>query len=150
LHLCGAAAWTGGLVSLGLLLRTVRSYRAVAGISLLQLDAVRRFSSLGMVSVTVLIVSGIVNSWILVGSFRGLMATDYGWILMFKVLVVAIMIAFAAVNRFSLTPRLGLPAQGNALRSLMRNTVAEITLAFLVFAVVGLLGTLHPAAHLVN
>jgi len=32
----------------------------------------------------------------------------------------------------------------------MRNTVAEIALALLVFAVVGLLGTMHPAAHLMN
>jgi putative copper resistance protein D len=69
---------------------------------------------------------------------------------MFKVAIVAIMIMFATVNRFLLTPRLGLQADDSALRSLMRNTVAEIALAFLVFAVVGLLGTLHPAAHLVS
>ena len=150
LHLCGAAAWTGGLVALALLLKVVRSYRAMAGVSLLQLDAVRRFSSLGMISVTILVISGLVNSWILVGSLRGLMATDYGWILMFKVAIVVIMIMFAAVNRFLLTPRLGLQADDHALRSLTRNTVAEIALAFLVFAVVGLLGTLHPAAHLMS
>jgi putative copper resistance protein D len=150
LHLCGAAAWTGGLVSLALLLKVVRSYRATAGISLIQLDAVRRFSSLGMASVAILISSGLVNSWILVGSWRGLMATDYGWILMFKLVIVAIMIMFAAVNRLLLMPRLVLPAHDNALRALARNTVAEIALAFLIFAVVGLLGTMHPAAHLVN
>src|SRR5262249_19057139 len=77
LHLCGAAAWTGGLVSLAVLLRVVRSYRATAGISLMQLDAIRRFSFLGMASVAILIISRLVNSWILVGSWRGLMATDY-------------------------------------------------------------------------
>jgi putative copper resistance protein D len=150
LHLCGAAAWTGGLVSLALLLRVVRSSRATAGISLMQLDAVRRFSSLGMASVAILIISGLVNSWILVGSWRGLIATDYGWILMLKVAIFAIMIMFAAVNRLLLVPRLVLPAHDDALGGLMRNTVAEIALAFLVFAVVGLLGTMHPAAHLVN
>ena len=150
LHLCGAAAWTGGLVSLALLLRVVRSYRATVGISLMQLDAVRRFSFLGMASVAILIMSGLVNSWILVGSWRGLIATDYGWILMFKVAIVAIMIMFAAVNRLLLVPRLVLPAHDSALGGLMRNTVAEIALALLVFAVVGLLGTMHPAAHLMN
>jgi putative copper resistance protein D len=150
LHLCGAAAWTGGLVSLAILLKVVRSFRAEAAISLMQLDAVRRFSFLGMVSVTILVISGLVNSWILVGSWRGLMATDYGWILMFKLAIVVIMIMFAAINRFSLMPRLGLPAHDDVTRSLTRNTVAEIVLSFLVFAVVGLLGTLHPAAHLVN
>jgi putative copper resistance protein D len=150
LHLCGAAAWTGGLVSLVLLLKLVRSYRDLAGISLSQLDAVARFSLLGMVSVATLVFSGLVNSWILVGSLRGLTATDYGRMLMFKAAVVAIMIALAAVNRFLLMPRLGLSAHDKALAGLMRNTAAEIALAFLVFAVVGLLGTLHPAAHLVN
>jgi putative copper resistance protein D len=150
LHLCAAAAWTGGLVSLALLLRVVRSHQATAGISSMRLDAVGRFSSLGMASVAILIMSGLVNSWILVGSWRGLMATDYGWILMFKVAIVAIMITFAAVNRLLLVPRLVLAAHDNALGGLMRNTVAEIALALLVFAVVGLLGTMHPAAHLVN
>jgi putative copper resistance protein D len=69
---------------------------------------------------------------------------------MFKVAIVAIMIMFAAVNRLLLVPRLVQPAHDSALGGLMRNTVAEIVLAFLVFAVVGLLGTMHPAAHLVN
>jgi len=33
---------------------------------------------------------------------------------------------------------------------LTRNSVAEIVLGLLIFVIVGLLGTLHPAAHLVN
>jgi putative copper resistance protein D len=41
-------------------------------------------------------------------------------------------------------------SEGNALGPLMRNTVAEIVLAMFVFAIVGLLGTLHPAVHIVT
>jgi putative copper resistance protein D len=147
LHLCAAAAWTGGLVSLVLLLRTV-SRNATAGS--LELDAVRRFSALGMVSVATLIATGVVNAWILVGSFRALIVTDYGWVLMTKLAIFVVMIAFATVNRFWLTPQLVPPASTEALRRLTRNTKAEIVLAFIVFAVVGVLGTLHPAAHLVK
>jgi putative copper resistance protein D len=148
LHLYAAAAWTGGLVSLVLLLTAVNRDRA--GTASIELDAVRRFSALGMVSVATLIVSGVVNAWILVGSFRGLFLTDYGWILMAKLAAFAVMIAFATVNRFWLTPELAKPARANARRSLTRNAMAEIALVLLVFAIVGVLGTLHPAAHLVK
>jgi putative copper resistance protein D len=146
LHLCGAAAWTGGLMSLALLIDVLRRHRASAG-PVLQLDVVRRFSSLGIASVATLVISGIINAWILVGSFRALVVTDYGWILMLKVAAFMVMLATAGANRFWLTPRLAV-AEGNPLRSLTRNTVAEIVLALLIFAIVGLLGTSHPAAHI--
>jgi putative copper resistance protein D len=153
LHLTAAAAWIGGLVPLALLLNAGRRYHLLAWASL-ELDVVRRFSLLGVVSVATLILSGVINAWILVGSFRGLVVTVYGWILMVKLIVFAIMVVLATVNRFGLTPQLALPpaseAQCNALRRLTRNTVTEIALGLLVFAIVGVLGTQHPSAHLVQ
>lgn len=148
LHLCGAAAWTGGLMSLALLLDVLRRHRASAG-PVLKLDVVRRFSSLGIVSVATLVISGIINAWILVGSFHALVVTDYGWILMLKIAAFMVMVALAGVNRLWLTPRLAV-AEAEPLRSLTRNTVAEIVLALFIFVIVGLLGTLHPAAHIVS
>jgi len=148
LHLCGAAAWTGGLMSLALLLQVLGRDRAAAG-PLLQLKVARRFSCLGIVSVATLAISGIINAWILVGSFRALFITDYGWILMLKIAVFLVMLALAGVNRLWLTPRLAV-ANGAPLRTFTRNTVAEIVLALLVFVIVGLLGMLHPAAHIVR
>jgi copper resistance protein D len=146
LHLYAAAAWTGGLVSLALMLRSLNG----AAQPSTELDAVRRFSALGMVSVATLIVSGFVNAWILIGSLRGLVLTDYGRVLLAKLAIFAAMVAFAAVNRFRLTPRLASSANSEAVRSLRRNTMVEFALALLVFAIVGVLGTLHPAAHLVK
>ena len=61
-----------------------------------------------MISVAALIVSGSVNAWILVGSFRALLVTDYGLLLLLKIAAFATMIAFAAMNRFWVTPRLAL------------------------------------------
>jgi putative copper resistance protein D len=148
LHLCGAAVWIGGLMSLALLLDVLMRHRAPA-ISVLQLDVVRRFSCLGIVSVATLVISGIVNAWILVGSFRALAVTDYGWVLMSKIGVFLVMVTLAAINRLWLAPRLRVP-ESNSLHALTRNTVAEIVLGLLIFAIVGLLGTLHPAAHLVK
>jgi len=146
LHLTAAAAWIGGLPSLVLLLVAVRGNKALAGASLAQ-SAAQRFSTLGTISVGTLVVSGIVNAWILVGSFRGLIFSGYGMVLMLKLAVFAAMLGFAAVNRFWLMPRLGGSPNDAALGQLMRNSVIEIVLGFLIFAIVGLLGTLHPASH---
>jgi putative copper resistance protein D len=150
LHLAAASAWIGGLVPLAVLLGAIRCHRGWAA---LELDALQRFSSLGIVSVATLILSGVVNAWILVGSFRGLVVTGYGQLLMLKLAAFAVMLAFAASNRFALTPQLALPsdeARQDAVRGLLRNTWIEMALGFSIFAMVGVLGTLHPAAHLVQ
>jgi putative copper resistance protein D len=153
LHLVAAAAWIGGLVPLVLLLAAVRRHQSVASASLAR-DATQRFSTLGIVSVATLSATGIVNAWILVGSLHALTVTEYGRLLMLKLVVFAVMLMFAAINRFALTPRLT-AATGNAprleaLRALTRNSAVEIALGLVVFAVVGMLGTLHPAIHLVD
>jgi hypothetical protein len=43
-----------------------------------------------------------------IGSFRGLVVTGYGQLLMLKLAAFAAMLALAAFNRFALTPRLAL------------------------------------------
>jgi copper resistance protein D len=147
-HLCAAAAWIGGLVSLVVLLSVARHDQSLAGASLAR-DATQRFSTVGIVSVIVIFATGVINAWILVGSWHGLIATGYGRLLMLKMASFAVMLLIAALNRFWLTPRLGVPPGGefSALRQLTRNSVIEIALALAIFAIVGMLGTLHPAIH---
>jgi len=153
LHLCAAAAWIGGLVSLVLLLSATRRHQAMAWGSLAR-DAAQRFSTLGIVTVGTLLVTGIVNAWILVGSLQALLITEYGQLLMLKLVVFVSMLVFAAVNRFRLTPQLavssGNEARLTALGQLTRNSVIEIALGLTIFAIVGALGTLHPAFHFMN
>lgn len=145
LHLVAAASWIGGLVPFALLLAAVRRH---GGASLARC-ATERFSTLGIVSVLTLTATGIVNSWILVGSFRALPVTEYGQVLMLKLAVFTAMLGFAAVNRLVLTPRLSVSSgkDDEALRKLMRNSAGEIVLGLCIFAIVGVLGTLHPASH---
>lgn len=149
LHLTAAAAWLGGLICLPLLLGLTRGDQALAS---QQFDAVRRFSALGIASVAALIISGIINTWILVGSIRALVATDYGRLLILKLAAFVVMLAFAVVNRIWLTPQLAPSVKAAerrcAARALTRNTLLEIALGFLIFCVVAVLGTLHPAIHL--
>jgi putative copper resistance protein D len=150
LHLIAAAAWIGGLVPLALLLAAVQRHRGIEGASL-ALIAARRFSILGIVSVATLLVTGIVNASILVGSLHALIASQYGQLLMFKLVVFAVMLVFAAINRFWLTPRLLTSSASElrleVLRQLTRNSTIEIALGLLIFAIVGTLGTMHPAIH---
>lgn len=152
-HLFAASAWLGGLVGLSVLFAVGRRRSALEW-GPLQLDAIRRFSAIGMISVAALIVSGSVNAWILVGSLRALLVTDYGLLLLLKIAAFAIMIAFAAMNRFWVTPRLALAEKNDAdpapLSALTRNTLIELALGLSIFAMVGVLGTLHPAIHLAN
>ncbi|MBU6462054.1 MAG: copper homeostasis membrane protein CopD [Bradyrhizobium sp.] len=153
LHLLAASAWIGGLFGLSILFAVGRR-RSAFGWEQLQLDAVLRFSALGMISIAVLILSGIVNTWILVGSFRALLVTDYGQLLLLKIVAFVLMVGFAAVNRFWLTPQITLTTRtkthANALSALTRNTLIEIALGLAIFAIVGVLGTLHPAIHFMN
>jgi putative copper resistance protein D len=144
LHLWAAAAWTGGLLALVLLLLALGLAPEAAAA---RIAAVRRFSTLGLVSVATLIVSGAVHYWILVGSLQAMAVTAYGRLLMVKLVLFAVMLALAAANRLWLTPRLKTAAAERSAMMLTCSAFVELVLALAVFALVGALGTQHPAAH---
>ena len=138
-HLLSAGAWLGALPALVYVLGSTPSIGDAAA-------AVTRFSSVAIVAVTALILSGVGNSWFLVGSVPALFGTRYGTLLLAKLAVLAAMLSLAAVNRLILTPRL---ASGDrpASRALRRNALVEIGAGLLVVAIVGVLGITVPAAH---
>jgi len=148
LHLVAAAAWLGSLVSLAQLLGETRREPALASFAR---EVTRRFSVLGIAAVGTLLLTGIVNAWILVGAINALFVTGYGQLLTLKIGLFVVMLAFAAVNRLWLTPQLvaaGKSAsQPDPLRQLARNSGIEIALGLLIYASVAVLGTLHPAIH---
>ncbi|MFH9572243.1 copper resistance protein CopC [Streptomyces sp. NPDC017454] len=88
LHLLATAVWLGGLVALLLTLRG----RPDAG-------TVARFSRIAFVSVTVLVVTGVYQSWRGLGSWPALTETTYGRLLLAKLAGVAVLLAAAAVSR---------------------------------------------------
>jgi copper resistance protein D len=147
LHVVSAAVWIGGLLSLATLLRTARRHDD-ARWAMIARVATLRFSNLGIVSVGTLLATGIVNTWILVGSLPALVGTDYGGLLLIKLALFGAMLSVASINRLRWTPRLAqTPLRNQALRRLSRNSIVEIVMGLAVFAVVGVLGTLHPAVH---
>jgi putative copper resistance protein D len=142
-HLLAAGAWLGGLPAFALLLWHTHR-RAEATWDDFATQATRRFSVVGILSVSALLVSGLINSSNLLSGPRDLVTTDYGRLITLKIGLFVAMVAVAAVNRFYLTPRLPEPA---AFRGLQRNSLAEVCLGLCVLLFVGILGTLPPAAH---
>lgn len=139
LHLLGAGAWIGGLLVLAYVLACDQEEVE---------HVLMRFSGMGYVAVAVLVVSGLINGWYLVGSLPGLVGTSYGQLLLVKLFLFAGMLGLAATNRFWLVPALrkdGEAGQGHALVRLRRHVVAEETLGLLVILVVSALGTMEPA-----
>ena len=148
LHLVAAAAWVGALMPLAVLLTMTGA--DAAGLAVAR-TATLRFSTLGIVSVATLLLTGIVNSWYLVGSVSALTGTDYGQLLLFKLALFAGMVGIAAVNWSQLTPRLVQNADATvaerARRQLRRNAVIEATAGAIVIGIVAVLGILPPASH---
>ena len=140
-HLLAAGAWLGGLPAFALLLARARAKPSWGDVAV---SATRRFSVVGSLSVGGLLATGLVNSWFLLGGPRDLVTTDYGRLVALKIGLFSAMITLAAVNRFYLTPRL---PDTSALRTLKRNSTAEIALGLCVVLFVAILGTLPPAAH---
>jgi copper resistance protein D len=147
-HLLAAAAWVGALVPLAMLLHAASTDPAALAIARV---ATRRFSTLGVWSVGALVVTGVINTWMLAGSVAALTETDYGRLLLAKVALFGFMVAIAAANRLRLTPRLLQERDGAgasaALRALRRNCMAEAAVGALVLIIVAALGTLPPGAH---
>ena len=136
-HLLAAGAWLGTLPALVSALASERPMSAIVPIT-------QRFSRIGVVSVTAIVASGIANTLLRVGDLHALLTTDYGRLLLVKLVLVAAMLGLAAVNRLALTPRLADDAR--ARRALTRNAALEVALGIAVVGIVGALGITPPPA----
>ena len=145
IHLCAAGLWIGGLVPLAIFLARVR-----ASFSLGEMlpGVLRRFSTLSLCCVSVLVVSGISNSWLLVGSVYALFTTDYGRLLLVKLASFAILVAFGARNRSLVKAKVQKAgADPDLLAQLRRNVLCEAYLGIAVVVIVACLGVTPPASH---
>jgi putative copper resistance protein D len=141
LHLFLGAIWPLGLLPmLGFLWYLRRDQPVVP--SAREIQVLQRFSQSSLLAVLVLATTGMINGWLMVGSWAALVTTAYGGLLLGKVLVVAIMIVLGARNRFYLLPRLA--AKPILFRALRRTILAESALALVVLLLVGTLGMTAP------
>jgi putative copper resistance protein D len=137
-HLLAAAIWPAGLLPFALFLKSAPTDSPPVSM------AIRRFSALSLVVVIVLIVTGIINSVFLVGSFSALVTTEYGRILCLKLILFLVIMALACWNRFRLLPLLSHPSRTIVVRQLRCFVVLEFGLAVAIVVVVGFLGLTPP------
>jgi putative copper resistance protein D len=149
LHVMAAAAWLGGLLPLAFVLAA--AHRNASGPwSSMARRCLGSFSKMGYVAVAVLMLTGLGNAGFLIRDTHALLITDYGHVLLLKVGLFALMLAFAARNRFALMPRLASPGAvpmsiaEPALSALRRSVLCEQVLGVLVLAVANVLGALPP------
>ena len=146
-HLLAAGAWLGGLLALASLLFSPRpSASHLASTHL----ALTRFATVGTVAVGLLVLTGLVNGWLLIGIDRlpMLWTSLYGQLLLIKLALFVVMLALAASNRFRLTPALGrnLTSADPSRRvgDLRISLAVESAAAIAILALVAWLGTLSP------
>lgn len=135
LHTAAAGLWIGALPAL--LLAAARLPVAVAAAT------VRRFSWLGLIAVSTIAATGLLQSVPLVGDLGGLFGTRYGLLLLGKGAVFAALLMLAALNRFALTPRL---AAGKR-RPLLISIAIELALGISAIAMAAWLANQPPGAH---
>lgn len=151
-HLGGVSVWLGGLVVLAALVLP-RAGEPVAA------RVVPRFSTLAFGAVTVILATGVVQSWRQVRSVEALTDTTYGKVLIVKVALFAAMVALGALSRAAVRRRFRVPAPvlspgpgaaaatpaGDSARRLRRSVAAEVGLSVAVLLAAAILVYTPPA-----
>ena len=150
LHVLCMSAWLGGLVMLlTALALTARRLSGRAGTQLMAV-VVGRFSMLARFAVLLLLVTGVTQSVALVGSLGALVDTEYGLLVLAKVMLLALLVALGAFNQRWALPRLrrlaaGGEAPGRAGAILRQSVALEVAFALVVIAVTSVLVVTEPA-----
>ena len=148
-HLLAVGAWTGALAALSAML--FRPARSMSGVHVrLTHRALDGFSLIGTAIVALIVASGLLNSWVLVGPehLLSMRSTLYGQLLIAKLALFGVMLVLAAANRFRLTPALDQAIKNGgtlaAISRLRRSLIFEVSAALLILGLVAWLGTLEP------
>lgn len=94
IHVLTMGIWVGGLVTLGVVV--------MRGLTVAEMEApVARWSRLAFGCVTVIVATGVFQAWRQVGNLTALRTTEYGRMLIIKILLFAGLLMFAAFSRES-------------------------------------------------
>jgi copper transport protein len=149
-HVLSMSAWLGGLVMLLVALPIAVRALARPERTALMADVVSRFSRLAMVAMSLLLLTGIVQSVVLVNSLDAFVETAYGRLVLAKIVLFAALISLGAYNQRRLLPRLRVVAGGGeepkrAAALLRRSVGYEVGLALVVLGVASVLAGTQPA-----
>lgn len=128
-HLAAVAAWFGGLVVFATAPRSVLETPGAE-------RSVRQFSTLATVAMPVVVLTGVAQTLRLAGGLDDVTATDWGRLLLVKVVLVAAVVTMAGAARWLLTH------EGSG--SLRRTMVVEAVVGLAVLALVGVMVGASP------
>jgi putative copper resistance protein D len=140
LHLLSAGFWVGCLPPLLLALLLLAKADMRRDISL----TLQRFSGVGHVAVALVLLTGIVNTLLIIGGLPIDFASPYQLLLAIKIGLVLMMIGIALANRYVAVPRLARTRW--ALRGIVIGTCMEMLLGGVVIALVSAFATFDPMA----
>jgi copper transport protein len=114
IHLLAMGLWAGGLAAIAVVL-TAGGALEPAGRRAFLGGAIPRFSAIALMCWVALGLTGLYSAWLQVGAIDGLFDTRYGRALIYKVIILAVVLAIAAVNLAILSRgvRQSAPAAGN-------------------------------------
>ena len=145
LHLIAAGAWVGALASFLLLTKQGSNEKHFAVLARTSVG----FAAVGTVIVAMLVVTGIVNFYLIAGTNLSLLFfSAYGRLLLLKLALFGGMLLMAALNRYRLAPRIEAAVlSGNtqaACIALKRSLSMEFLLAVGILLLVAIFGMLTP------
>jgi putative copper resistance protein D len=136
-HLLAAGFWFGSLVELVPLAIVHR--RAVVDLA----PALRVFSLWGTIAVSLLVLAGAINSYLILFGERAHWSPGYVGLLAAKITLAAVMVSLALVNRFHVLPGIE-KRQRDSAENLVTSSVLELVVGVLIVIVVSVLGTMAP------
>lgn len=151
-HTIAAGVWLGALFAFVALIWKPTAQDDEQESTLLM--ALKNFSGIGSGLVAILVVSGLINSYFLIGlSHIGqVFQTPYGILLTVKLIVFVAMLALAALNRFRLTPSLATALAtkdtAHAISALRKSLIIETMAGLAVLVLVAVFGMMEPPAAL--
>ncbi|CAI0725101.1 copper homeostasis membrane protein CopD [Serratia quinivorans] len=139
LHLLAAGYWFGSLLPLLVCLR----YLAQPQIRSEAVTTLIRFSRWGHLAVALVLLTGVINSLIILGSWPLDVDSPYQRLLLFKTALVALMVMVALANRYAIVPAMSSMPQ-LAQRGLVLACWIEVGLGAGVLLLVSLFATYAP------
>jgi copper transport protein len=135
IHALMAGIWLGAL---WLLYRCI----AINPVSMITV-VLNQFSRRATIVVSILLLCALIMAWYQLGEIRQLIYSDYGYWLMIKLGLVALVLIIAAINRWRIAPTLESDAT-SARQSLRRSILIEGLLMIVVLAVTSVLASTPP------
>jgi putative copper export protein/mono/diheme cytochrome c family protein len=144
LHRTALGFWLGGLPALVLLIGTGTVPGEIRHIAYPILE---RFSRIAVAAMAVLVATGAVLTWLIVGNFASLIGTVYGLTLVAKLLALAAVLFIAHGLRRDLLPKLAAEPSEAGLAQYGTRVKIEWGFALLIVVLASAMGNLAPPEH---